>query len=127
MRRHLSAHLDHYGTEHGSVEELLDRLVTVQRQGWAFNRGEWHAEVRAVAAPVHDHTGQVIAAIGIAGPASRFTDEYAAVIGPTVKSIADDFSHSIGYPQAGTAIRNAAYRAVEKGLVVEPRERNVSS
>lgn len=47
---------------------LRAELARVRAQGYAFNDEEWHPGVAALAAPVHDHTGQVVAGLGIAAP-----------------------------------------------------------
>ncbi|PWH19938.1 MAG: IclR family transcriptional regulator [Ardenticatenia bacterium] len=53
------------------VDDLMAHLEEVRRQGYALDRGEHEAEVRCVAAPVFDGTGEVVAAISVAGPAGR--------------------------------------------------------
>lgn len=103
MQGYLAQHLSLYGEEHATREELITRLEVVREQGWAYNRGEWHSEIRALAAPVRNHAGQVIAAIGVAGPTSRLSDETVAAHASIVRRIADDFSHAIGYPEVHRA------------------------
>jgi IclR family KDG regulon transcriptional repressor len=54
--------------------ELLRRdLAEVARTGVAFDDGELSAEVRCVAVPVRDFTGQIAGAIGISGPVWRLS------------------------------------------------------
>ncbi len=53
------------------VDTLLQHLETIRRQGYAFDFGEHEADVRCVAAPIFDISGQVVAAISVAGPAGR--------------------------------------------------------
>lgn len=73
--------LDTYGleeqTEHTvqDREVLFEELDAIREHGYAYADQEFTAGVRAVAAPVcyDDH---VIAAIGISGPVTRFTEEY---------------------------------------------------
>ena len=57
----------------GSVGELLDHLAETRRSGCAFDREELEAGLHCIAAPVRDHTGTVLAAAGISGPADRIT------------------------------------------------------
>jgi DNA-binding IclR family transcriptional regulator len=45
----------------------------VHRAGLAFDDGEFDPEVRCVAVPVKDFTGQVLGAIGISGPVWRLS------------------------------------------------------
>jgi DNA-binding IclR family transcriptional regulator len=54
--------------------ELLRRVIReVARTGVAYDDGEFDAEVRCVAVPVHDYTGQVVGALGISGPTWRLS------------------------------------------------------
>ncbi len=54
---------------------LLAELKTVTIKGYALEDEECDLEVRSIAVPVRDFSGNVIAAIGIVAPASRLTDE----------------------------------------------------
>jgi IclR family acetate operon transcriptional repressor len=45
----------------------------VRAQGWAQAAGEREAELNAVAVPVCDATGRLVAILGVQGPATRFT------------------------------------------------------
>jgi DNA-binding IclR family transcriptional regulator len=53
--------------------ELAEEIEQVRAQGWAQAAGEREAELNAVAAPVRDATGRLVAILGIQGPATRFT------------------------------------------------------
>src|SRR6266571_2322866 len=46
-------------------------LAQVNEQGYALDLGEFEAEVRCVAAPIRNHSGAVIAAMSVSGPAQR--------------------------------------------------------
>jgi len=46
-------------------------MQKVRTQGYAVNKGEWRESVWGIAAPIRDSAGNVIAAIGISGPAAR--------------------------------------------------------
>lgn len=50
------------------VPALLREIAEVRRTGLALDKGEFNAEVRCMAVPVTDFTGQVVGAIGISGP-----------------------------------------------------------
>lgn len=54
-----------------TIDELMEHLEKVRRQGFAIDCGEHESEVNCVAAPVFDINGEVIAAISVSGPASR--------------------------------------------------------
>ena len=50
---------------------LLREIAEVRRSGVAFDKGEFNLEVRCIAAPVKDFTGQIAGAIGTSGPIWR--------------------------------------------------------
>jgi len=53
------------------LDELLEHLEGVRRQGYAFDLGEHEPEIRCIAAPVRDFSGKVVAAISVSGTAHR--------------------------------------------------------
>ena len=53
--------------------QLRQEIQEVARTGVAYDDGEFNAEVRCVAVPVHDFTGQVVGALGISGPIWRLS------------------------------------------------------
>ena len=55
------------------LEPLLEELARIRRRGYATAIGEYELGLNAVAAPVHDARGNVIAAVDIWGPAFRLT------------------------------------------------------
>jgi IclR family transcriptional regulator, KDG regulon repressor len=55
------------------IEPLRREIAAVRQNGVAFDDGELDPELRCVAVPVHDFTGQVIGAIGISGPVWRMS------------------------------------------------------
>jgi len=55
------------------ADKLRHEIDEVRRAGLAFDDGEFDAELRCVAVPVRDFTGQVIGAIGISGPVWRLS------------------------------------------------------
>jgi len=80
-------------TDHAALQQELFR---VQQQGYAVDDEETFIGVRCVAAPIHDSTNQVIASMGISGPASRVTAERINAIGLRIRMLADEFSLSLG-------------------------------
>lgn len=53
-------------------EELASELRGVQERGLAFSIGELRPGICSVAAPVHNHNGEVIAALSLSAPQHRF-------------------------------------------------------
>lgn len=54
---------------------LLREITEIRRTGIAFDDGEFNSEVRCVAVPVTDFTGQVVGALGISGPIWRLSNQ----------------------------------------------------
>jgi IclR family pca regulon transcriptional regulator len=54
-----------------TAEALRTELTRVRSQGWALVNQELEEGLRAVAAPIHDRTGRVVAALNISAHASR--------------------------------------------------------
>lgn len=97
-------------------ERLLDELSRIRADGYAVDNLEYAADIRAVAAPVRDHSGGTIAAVAVAGPASRVTLERAHALAPDVMAVAARISERLGYHarrQSGThetTLRNEGRR-----------------
>jgi IclR family transcriptional regulator, KDG regulon repressor len=80
-----------------SVEALRREIAEVRRAGAAFDDGEFDAEVRCVALPVRDFSGQVIGAIGISGPVWRLSIEALQKRARLARTAADRLSAEFGY------------------------------
>jgi IclR family pca regulon transcriptional regulator len=53
------------------VPSLRAELLLVREQGWAFVDEELEEGLRAIAAPINDSSGRVIAAVNVSSPVSR--------------------------------------------------------
>ena len=53
---------------------LLREITEIRRSAIAIDDGEYNAEVRCIAVPVYNFTGDVIGALGISGPIWRMSD-----------------------------------------------------
>jgi len=79
------------------LEDYIEHLDQVRRQGYAVNDGETDPDVWAVAAPVRDHTGTWIGLLNVPCLRSRVSaDRESQLIEATVKA-AQDLSASLGY------------------------------
>ncbi|GAA1902281.1 IclR family transcriptional regulator [Williamsia serinedens] len=58
-----------------SADVLREELDGVRERGWAAARDELEDGLTAVAAPVRDHTGDVVAALSISGPSFRMSPD----------------------------------------------------
>ncbi len=54
---------------------LEAELATVRERGWAATLEELEIGLNALAAPIYDGTGEVVAAVGVSGPSYRLTVE----------------------------------------------------
>jgi IclR family pca regulon transcriptional regulator len=54
-----------------AVDELLDRIAQVRRQGWSLVDQELEEGLISMAAPIKDRQGQTLAALNISGQANR--------------------------------------------------------
>jgi IclR family KDG regulon transcriptional repressor len=78
-------------------EEFKRELANVRTRGYATADEENEVGVRSLAAPVRDHSGNVIAAISIAGPVQRLTKKVMTTFAPDVVSAAEAISARLGY------------------------------
>jgi IclR family transcriptional regulator, KDG regulon repressor len=78
------------------VPVLLRELEEVRRTGVAFDDGEFNLEVRCVAVPVVDFTGQVVGAIGISGPIWRLSMQALKGRAKAIQAAADRLSREFG-------------------------------
>jgi|SRR5579862_4097573 len=80
-----------------SAERLRHEIAEVRRAGLAIDDGEFDAELRCVALPVRDFSGQVIGAVGISGPVWRLSIETLQKRSRAVRAAADRLSAEFGY------------------------------
>jgi DNA-binding IclR family transcriptional regulator len=90
-------------TEHTLTKPAeLDRdLALTRRRGYSLNRSEFHGEVVGIAAPIHNHEGRVVAAVGISAPAYRLGADVIKRIAPVVVATAGEISRSAGFVSQG--------------------------
>ena len=83
-----------------SRRDLDLELEQVRRQGYAIASEELEVGFTALAAPVRNHFGNVVAALSINGPSARLRpDVLRALVGP-VCSAADRISRKLGATEA---------------------------
>jgi DNA-binding IclR family transcriptional regulator len=76
---------------------LLSELASIRTKGYALDDEEIEVGLRCVAAPIRDHSGQVVAAISVAAPVQRMSKKQVQNTIPTVVSIAEAISRRMGY------------------------------
>jgi IclR family KDG regulon transcriptional repressor len=77
---------------------LRQEIDEVRRGRMACDDGEFNPEVRCVAVPVRDFTGEVIGAIGISGPVWRLSMQALQSRGKMLQAAADRLSAAFGAP-----------------------------
>jgi IclR family transcriptional regulator, KDG regulon repressor len=75
---------------------LLREIDEVRRTGIASDNGEFNLEVRCVAVPVKDFTGNVVGALGISAPVWRMSDQALKSRARTVLAAARELSAAFG-------------------------------
>jgi DNA-binding IclR family transcriptional regulator len=90
-------------TEHSLTDpDALNKdLALTRRRGYSLNRSEFHGEVVGIAAPIHNHEGRVVAAVGISAPAYRLGADGVKRIAPVVVATASEISRSAGFVSNG--------------------------
>jgi DNA-binding IclR family transcriptional regulator len=78
------------------TQVLLREITEIRRTGIAFDDGEFNPEVRCVAVPVTDFTGQVIGSLGISGPIWRLSNQALHNSAQIVQSAASRLSVEFG-------------------------------
>ncbi len=80
-----------------TVAALRDELATIRGQGWGAARDELEEGLTAVAAPVRDHTGDVVAALSISGPSFRMDADRIPELSRLAIDAADAVSVRLGH------------------------------
>lgn len=90
-------------TRHTPIDpaQVRARLAEVLQHGYSVSFGERQPDACAVAAPVRDLHGHVIAALSVCGPAWRFTDEVVERYGPIVRAAAGATERELGWVASG--------------------------
>jgi DNA-binding IclR family transcriptional regulator len=82
-----------------TLSEMQKEIERIKSDGFAVDNHEFHADVWCLAAPVRDSEGQVVAAIGVTGPATQSDGQRKADICTYVKKAAKELSAELGYTE----------------------------
>ncbi len=82
---------------HATRRALYVELDRVRRRGYAIDNEECSAGIRAVAVPIRDSRGMVVAALSIAGPTHRLTDKRIAELAPDLLATGGEISRRLGF------------------------------
>ncbi len=84
---------------------LLTELESVRSSGIAYDDGEFHPELRCIAAGVHNFTGAIVGALGISTATWRLSLNDLAGKTLILRQIADKLSESLGYLETEAGAR----------------------
>jgi DNA-binding IclR family transcriptional regulator len=76
---------------------LEAEVAAVREHGWAIAAGEREPELNALAVPVFDHRGALMAILGLQGPAARLTDARRRAVLPALQEAAASLSRAVGH------------------------------
>ena len=80
-----------------TVDGLISDLEAVVAKGYAVALGEMDPDLSAVAAPVFDHSGAVVASLSLSGPSFRYTPERVAFLADLVVECSRMISAELGW------------------------------
>ncbi len=95
--------IEHFQRDPGTPGMVIDpqkleaSLALIRQQGYAVIADELDIGAHSIAAPIRDAQGKVIAAISIAGPSHRFTEERIQRYIQLVQEAALEISQALGY------------------------------
>jgi IclR family acetate operon transcriptional repressor len=89
---------DYTITDRGQLEE---QLQTVRDQGFGFTLEEYEIGLAAVAAPIRDLEGRVVACVALSGPNFRINSDTVPGLAERVKAAALEISERNGLPKPG--------------------------
>jgi len=87
---------------------LQHHLTTVRKCGYAVDDEETFEGIRCIAAPIYDHKGLMIAAMGISGPATRVSVARLPELAQIVMNVAAQASAALGAPGVSADGNNRA-------------------
>jgi DNA-binding IclR family transcriptional regulator len=81
-------------TSRGALEEQLEQALT---DGFATTFEEYEVGLNAVAVPVRDHTGGVVAAVSVSGPAFRLVPDRIQEVAGVLQAAGSQISRRLGH------------------------------
>ena len=77
--------------------KLMKALAVIRQRGCAIEDEESEIGMRGISAPIRNDAGEVVAAVGLAGPVTRLSKKAIAAFIPHVIETADQVSERLGY------------------------------
>jgi DNA-binding IclR family transcriptional regulator len=79
-----------------NIEQLLQELDEIRKQGFAVTLGERTLGACAMGTPIFDHEHKVLGALGVVGPSPRFNLDLAKSYGALIKNTGEKISLQMG-------------------------------
>lgn len=80
-----------------TIDDYFNELEHVRENGYAIDNEENEKYVRCVAAPIFDHSGNVIASISVSGLVIHIKEEMFSELSLKVRAVANRISKKMGY------------------------------
>jgi DNA-binding IclR family transcriptional regulator len=77
--------------------KLVKALAVIRQRGCAIEDEESEIGMRGISAPIRNDAGEVVAAVGLAGPVTRLSKKAITAFIPHVIETADQVSERLGY------------------------------
>jgi len=84
---------------------LREELANIRRRGYATGLEELEEGLNAVAAPIRNHEGEVIAAVSVSGPSYRVSPEKIPALAELTVRTAEEISRQLGFLRARSGER----------------------
>ena len=97
----LTPYTDHTLTD---TDELRRHLEEIRMLGYAIDDEEIEMGLRCIAAPIRDHSSNVIASISIAGPTQRITKKRLISFAQEIICTAENISQRLGFSRSHQVI-----------------------
>lgn len=81
--------------EEMNKEQFMLQLLQIQQKGYAISIEEREKGTSAIAAPIKNHDGKLVAALAVSGPVGRLTKEKMEEIAPIVVEYAKRMGHMV--------------------------------
>jgi DNA-binding IclR family transcriptional regulator len=107
--------------------DLDAELERIREQGFGIDDEEYDEGLRCIGAPVFDHSGRAIAALGIGGPANRVTPERVGPLAERVLQAAGGLSRRLGALPGAHLSQEHGGTKTSLGEVQAPLERRSAS
>ncbi|MER2048332.1 MAG: IclR family transcriptional regulator [Solibacillus sp.] len=78
-------------------DKIYETIKQARIDGYTISHSELENHTAAIAAPIFNHNGEVIAGISIAGIEANYQDENIEIYAKKVKKVAEDISMQLGY------------------------------